>query len=75
MSKIEAARQAKGLIVLEDASAEQVKKAVEEVSTQLNSINRAASETAEGAEQASSGSSQLLGISQHQQTLLQRFSL
>lgn len=59
---------------IEDA-AQQQRQAVEEVSTQLNSINRAASETAEGAEQASSGSSQLLGISQHQQTLLQRFSL
>jgi len=33
MNKIEAARQAKGLIVLHDDSAEQVKKAIEQVST------------------------------------------
>jgi hypothetical protein len=33
MDKIEAARQAKGLIVLEEASAEQVKQAIEQVST------------------------------------------
>lgn len=33
MNKIEAARQAKGLIVLEAASAEQVKQAIEQVST------------------------------------------
>lgn len=32
MNKIEAARQAKGLIVLDDTSAEQVKKAIEQVS-------------------------------------------
>ncbi len=33
MNKVEAARQAKGLIMLEDASAEQVKQAIQKVST------------------------------------------
>ncbi|WP_286238161.1 methyl-accepting chemotaxis protein [Neptuniibacter halophilus] len=61
-------------IQIEDA-AQQQRLAVEEVSTQLNSINCSASETAEGAEQASRSSEQLLNISQQQQDLLQRFTL
>lgn len=59
---------------IEDA-AQQQRQAVQEVSAQLNSINHSASETAEGAEEASSGSDQLLGISQQQQSLLKRFTL
>ena len=35
MDKIEAARQGKGLIVLEDASAEQVKQAIEQVASAI----------------------------------------
>lgn len=59
---------------IEDA-AQQQRQAVQEVSTQLNSINHSASETAEGAQEASNSSDQLLSISNKQQDLLKRFTL
>lgn len=49
--------------------------AVEEVSQTLTSINSAAAETAQGADQAANSSTELLTFAQSQQTLLQRFSM
>lgn len=59
---------------IEDA-AQQQRQAVQEVSAQLNSINHAAAETAEGAQEAANSSDQLLAISNKQQDLLKRFTL
>lgn len=49
--------------------------AVEEVSRTLTTINTAAAETAEGANQAASSSHELLKYSQRQQALLKRFTI
>ncbi|PIE25051.1 MAG: hypothetical protein CSA60_01730 [Neptuniibacter caesariensis] len=59
---------------IEDAAQQQLQ-AVQEVSTQLNSINHAAAETTEGAREAANGSEQLLAISNKQQDILKRFTL
>lgn len=49
--------------------------AVEEVSQTLTTINSAAAETAQGADQAANSSTELLTFAQSQQSLLQRFSM
>lgn len=57
-----------------EAAAQQTS-AVEEVSCTLTSINQAAAETAQGADEAASGSQTLLSHARQQQQLLQRFSV
>ena len=59
---------------IENAASEQAS-AVAEVSQTLVSINNAAAETSQGAEQASSSSHELLDVAQQQQSLLSRFSM
>ncbi len=59
---------------IENAASEQAS-AVAEVSQTLVTINTAAAETSQGAEQASSSSHELLGVAQQQQSLLSRFSM
>lgn len=56
-------------------AAGQQNNAVQEVSRTLVSINHAATETAEGAEQAAKSSSTLLKIAQVQQALIRRFQI
>lgn len=56
-------------------AARQQTEAVEEVSRTLNGLNTTASETTEGARQASGSSRELLDYAHEQQKLLQRFSI
>lgn len=56
-------------------AAQQQTQAVEEVSRTLNGLNTTASETTEGARQASAGSRELLNYAHEQQELLRRFSI
>lgn len=59
---------------IENAAGEQTG-AVAEVSRTLVSINTAAAETSQGAEQAAQSSHELLDVAQQQQALLRRFSI
>jgi len=59
---------------IENAAGEQTG-AVAEVSRTLVSINTAAAETSQGAENAAQSSHELLGVAQQQQALLRRFSI
>lgn len=56
-------------------AAQQQTSAVEEVSCTLTSINSAAAETAQGADQAARCSAELLNFAQKQQSLIKRFSV